>query len=83
MYQKLKQSLVAFLVAASFIAGSALVGQPLSAEPAPPAPVSPAAVGHDGADKGAAELSLLKARATGLSMPYYAFGSLLPRARSS
>ena len=80
MYQKIKHTLSAFAIAATLLAGSALVGQPapqrdLAADARSTTDQSPTA--------SAAQAESPRARTSGLSMPYYAFGSLLPRARSS
>lgn len=80
MYQKIKHTLSAIAIAVALLAVSALIGQPLpqnslvtdvqtASEQPPAAP--------------ATQAEAPRTRVSGLSMPYYAFGSLLPRARSS
>jgi hypothetical protein len=86
MTRPIQSTITALVVAASFIAASALISEPL-----PPAQETvPVAISEQsdtevvGQAEGHAteQLARLKAR-VGLSMPYYSFGSLLPRTRGS
>ncbi len=88
MIQKFKSTITALVVAISFVAGSAMIGQPLPAADTS-SPVASQDLNEAESEKVqsaetpvAEPLVQLKGR-VGLSMPYYSFGSLLPRTRGS
>lgn len=88
MTRPIQSTITALVVAASFIAASALISEPLPPAQleAPVAAVEPSdaevADQVEGRTGTGEQLARLKSR-VGLSMPYYSFGSLLPRTRGS
>lgn len=88
MIQKIKSTITALVVAIGFVAASAMIGQPLpTADTSNPVASQELEASDtdqlDSAEKRASDpLVRLKGRVA-LSMPYYSFGSLLPRTRGS
>jgi hypothetical protein len=86
MTTKLQPTLFALAIAMLFIAASALFAEPLPADRAKPerALTAEAKNTDSGSEDSAAveQLVRLKTRVE-LSMPYYSFGSMLPRGRGS
>lgn len=84
MTRPIQSTITALLIAASFIAGSMLIS-----EPSPPAQTeTPVAISEPStaevAGQADANGQLVRFRSRmGVSMPYYSFGSLLPRTRGS
>lgn len=84
MSRPIQSTITALVVAISFIAGSVLISEPL-----PPAKTeTPVAVSEQSTAEVAGQANasgqLVRFRSRmGVSMPYYSFGSLLPRTRGS